>query len=205
MGGTPRPGDSQAVKSNLRGCILGTTATSTTPCRGRLSRHHRSSEGQQEQVRAGQGNRPAAAGSRPVQRSPLSGRLRLHSADVLRRRRSARRAGARSGAGPSADHRRSARDRRGAHAGRKGLDDKIVAVSVRDPAFAEYTDKSQLPQHSCARSAAFSRTTKCSSTSRSSSRRCWACRTPSGCIREALDLYRQLRRGELGSTRTLQV
>ena len=29
----------------------------------------------------------------------------------------------------------------------KGIDDKIVAVSVRDPAFADYTDKSQLPAH----------------------------------------------------------
>jgi inorganic pyrophosphatase len=29
----------------------------------------------------------------------------------------------------------------------KGVDDKIVAVSVNDPSFADYTDKSQLPQH----------------------------------------------------------
>ena len=29
----------------------------------------------------------------------------------------------------------------------KGVDDKIVAVSVRDPSFAEYTDKAQLPGH----------------------------------------------------------
>ena len=29
----------------------------------------------------------------------------------------------------------------------KGIDDKIVAISVRDPAFADYTDKSQLPAH----------------------------------------------------------
>jgi inorganic pyrophosphatase len=29
----------------------------------------------------------------------------------------------------------------------KGVDDKIVAVSIRDPAFADYTDKDQLPQH----------------------------------------------------------
>src|SRR4051812_48872676 len=29
----------------------------------------------------------------------------------------------------------------------KGIDDKIVAVSVRDPAFADYHDKQQLPQH----------------------------------------------------------
>src|SRR4029079_16687236 len=29
----------------------------------------------------------------------------------------------------------------------KGGDDKIVAVSVKDPAYAEYTDKDQLPSH----------------------------------------------------------
>jgi inorganic pyrophosphatase len=29
----------------------------------------------------------------------------------------------------------------------KGVDDKIVAVSVRDPAFADYTHQSQLPPH----------------------------------------------------------
>ncbi len=29
----------------------------------------------------------------------------------------------------------------------KGIDDKIVAVSVRDPAFSDYTDKEQLPSH----------------------------------------------------------
>jgi inorganic pyrophosphatase len=29
----------------------------------------------------------------------------------------------------------------------KGTDDKIVAVSVHDPSYADYTDQSQLPQH----------------------------------------------------------
>jgi len=29
----------------------------------------------------------------------------------------------------------------------KGIDDKIIAVSVGDPAFADYTDASQLPAH----------------------------------------------------------
>lgn len=29
----------------------------------------------------------------------------------------------------------------------KGIDDKIVAVSVRDPAYAEYSHKDQLPSH----------------------------------------------------------
>jgi inorganic pyrophosphatase len=61
---------------------------------------------------------------------------------------------------------RGARDRRHAHARREGIDDKIVAVSVRDPAFAEYTDKAQIPATRCAKSAASSRTTRRSSTSR---------------------------------------
>src|SRR5580765_3936842 len=29
----------------------------------------------------------------------------------------------------------------------KGIDDKIVAISIRDPAYADYHDKSQLPGH----------------------------------------------------------
>jgi len=29
----------------------------------------------------------------------------------------------------------------------KGIDDKIIAISVRDPAFADYNDHSQLPAH----------------------------------------------------------
>jgi inorganic pyrophosphatase len=29
----------------------------------------------------------------------------------------------------------------------KGVDDKILAVSISDPTFAEYTDKDQLPNH----------------------------------------------------------
>ena len=29
----------------------------------------------------------------------------------------------------------------------KGLDDKIIAVSVKDPAFSDYTDTAQLPSH----------------------------------------------------------
>ena len=49
----------------------------------------------------------------------------------------------------------------------KGVDDKIVAISVRDPAYAHYRDKGELPAHG-----AFSRTTKFSSTSRSSSKSC---------------------------------
>ena len=54
----------------------------------------------------------------------------------------------------------------------KGIDDKIVAVSVHDPAFAGYTDKAQLPAHLLSSCAGSSWTTRPSSTSRSSSRTC---------------------------------
>ena len=54
----------------------------------------------------------------------------------------------------------------------KGIDDKIVAISVRDPAFSDYTDKASCPPTSCGRSGGSSRTTRRSSTSRSSWRIC---------------------------------
>ena len=57
----------------------------------------------------------------------------------------------------------------------KGIDDKIVAVSVRDPAFARlHRQEPAAAAHAPARSAGSSRTTRCSSTSRSSSRTCSA-------------------------------
>ena len=55
----------------------------------------------------------------------------------------------------------------------KGIDDKIVAVSVHDPAFAGYTDKAQLPGTCSSSYGDSSWTIRRSSTSRSSSRRCW--------------------------------
>ena len=50
----------------------------------------------------------------------------------------------------------------------KGIDDKIVAVSVRDPAFADTPTRPNCLSTSCGRSGDFSRTTRCSKTSRSS-------------------------------------
>jgi inorganic pyrophosphatase len=55
----------------------------------------------------------------------------------------------------------------------KGIDDKIVAVSVKDPAFADYTDKSQLPQHILRQVRQFFEEYK-RSEARSWSRACWS-------------------------------
>ena len=66
--------------------------------RHRLPRHHRDSQGQQEQVRARQRDRSAETGPRALQLGALPRRLRLHPAHLLRRRRSARRARAQPGA-----------------------------------------------------------------------------------------------------------
>ena len=83
----------------------------------------------------------------------------------------------------------------------KGIDDKIIAVSVHDPAFADYTDKAQLPGARAARDPAVLRGLQGrSSTSRSSSKTCSGPADAVQIIRDALDLYRQLRRGELART-----
>ena len=48
----------------------------------------------------------------------------------------------------------------------KGIDDKIIAVSTMDPAYADYTITGSCRRTRCARSAASSRTTRRSRTSR---------------------------------------
>ena len=66
--------------------------------RGGLPRVHRDPQGLEAQVRARQGDGAPQGRPRPLQRRPLPRELRLHPADVLRRRRPARRAGPRAGA-----------------------------------------------------------------------------------------------------------
>jgi inorganic pyrophosphatase len=66
----------------------------------------------------------------------------------------------------------------------KGIDDKIVAVSVRDPAFAEYTDKAQIPGQTLEHKQVIVEDLL-------------GVEDAIRIIRESLDLYRQLRRGEL--------
>ena len=68
----------------------------------------------------------------------------------------------------------------------KGLDDKIIAVSVKDPAVLGLHGPHAAARLTCsARSGGSSRTTRRSSTSRSSSRTSWARSTPSASSRKA--------------------
>jgi inorganic pyrophosphatase len=79
----------------------------------------------------------------------------------------------------------------------KGLDDKIVAVSVRDPAFAEYTDKSQIPAHQLREIRRFFEDYKVLEHKQVVVEEMLGPSDAFRIIREALDRYRQRRRGEL--------
>lgn len=79
----------------------------------------------------------------------------------------------------------------------KGIDDKIVAVSVYDPAFSEYTDKAQLPSHVLRQVRRFFEDYKALEHKQVVVDDLLG---PSDAVRiigEALELYRRLRRGEL--------
>jgi inorganic pyrophosphatase len=79
----------------------------------------------------------------------------------------------------------------------KGINDKIVAVSVRDPAFADYTDKAQLPSHMLREIRRFFQDYKVLEHKQVVVEDLLGVPDALRIIREALDLYRQLRRGEL--------
>ena len=79
----------------------------------------------------------------------------------------------------------------------KGLDDKIVAVSIGDPCVQRYTDHTQLPNHVLREIAPLLRGLQ---SARAQAGRRRGSARPAGrarLIREALMLYQQLRRGEL--------
>jgi inorganic pyrophosphatase len=79
----------------------------------------------------------------------------------------------------------------------KGIDDKIVAVSVHDPAFAEYTDKDQLPTHVLRQLRRFFEDYKVLEHKQVIVEDLLGPAEALRIIREALELYRKLRRGEL--------
>ena len=79
----------------------------------------------------------------------------------------------------------------------KGIDDKIVAVSVKDPAFADYTDKSQLPAHQLREIQRFFEDYKVLENKQVIVEEMLGPDDAVRIIRSALDLYRQMRRGEL--------
>jgi len=79
----------------------------------------------------------------------------------------------------------------------KGLDDKILAVSVRDPAVAEYMDRSELPSHTEREIRRFFQDYKVLENKMVEIEDFLGPAEALTIIREALDLYRKLRRGEI--------
>ena len=79
----------------------------------------------------------------------------------------------------------------------KGVDDKIVAVSVGDPAFADYFDKGQLPQHVLREVRRFFEDYKALEEKSVVVEDFLGADAAIEIIRAALELYRKLRRGEL--------
>ena len=83
----------------------------------------------------------------------------------------------------------------------KGIDDKIVAVSVRDPAFADYTDHAQLPAHVLRQLRRFFEDYKVLEQKQVVVEDLIGPAQALDVIREALELYRKLRRGELSKSK----
>src|SRR5687768_14661932 len=79
----------------------------------------------------------------------------------------------------------------------KGIDDKIVAVSIGDPAFAEYTDKNQLPAHMLRQIRRFFEDYKVLEHKEVVVEEMLGPEPAIKIIRESLEMYRRLRRGEL--------
>ncbi len=79
----------------------------------------------------------------------------------------------------------------------KGLDDKILAVAVDDPAFADYTHHGQLPAHTLREIKRFFQDYKALENKEVVVEEFMGPEEALGILRESLDLYRRLRRGEL--------
>ena len=80
----------------------------------------------------------------------------------------------------------------------KGIDDKIVAVSVQDPTFSDYTNKDQLPNHVLLQVRRFFEDYKALEHKQVIVEDMLGPADALNIIREALELYRKLRRRELG-------
>jgi inorganic pyrophosphatase len=79
----------------------------------------------------------------------------------------------------------------------KGIDDKIVAVSVHDPAFSDYTDKDQLPAHVLRQVRRFFEDYKVLEQKQVIVGDLLGPAKAISIIAEALKLYRELQRGDL--------
>ena len=83
----------------------------------------------------------------------------------------------------------------------KGVDDKIVAVSVKDPSYADYTDQSQLPPHLLRQVRRFFEDYKVLEQKQVLVQELMGPADAVAIIAEALELYRRLRRGDLKGVR----
>ena len=79
----------------------------------------------------------------------------------------------------------------------KGIDDKIVAVSMRDPSFSDYTNKDQLPTHVLRQLKRFFEDYKVLEHKQVIVEDMLGPEDALKIILEAMELYRKLRRGEL--------
>jgi len=82
----------------------------------------------------------------------------------------------------------------------KGIDDKIISISVRDPAFADYTDHSQLPAHVLRQMRRFFEDYKVLERKQVVIEGLLGPAQTLDIIRDALEMYRKLRRGELSKS-----
>jgi inorganic pyrophosphatase len=80
----------------------------------------------------------------------------------------------------------------------KGLDDKIIAVSVKDPAVSDYMDHTQLPAHLLREIRRFFEDYKTLEHKQVVVEDFMGPLDAIRIVREGLDMYRKLRRGELG-------
>ncbi len=80
----------------------------------------------------------------------------------------------------------------------KGLDDKIIAVNTRDPAFADYTDHGQLPGYILREIRRFFEDYKVLEHKQVVVEDFMGPADAFRIVQDALDMYRKLRRGELG-------
>jgi inorganic pyrophosphatase len=83
----------------------------------------------------------------------------------------------------------------------KGIDDKIVAVSVRDPAFSDYTHKDQLPVHLLREVKRFFEDYKALEHKQVIVEDLLGPKEAVDIINKALEDYRRLRRGEISRYR----
>jgi inorganic pyrophosphatase len=83
----------------------------------------------------------------------------------------------------------------------KGIDDKILAVNVRDPAVSEYKDRLELPRHTEREIKRFFQDYKTLEHKTVEIDHFLGPTEALSIVREALELYRRLRRGELGHVR----